>query len=977
MIESSIVIPVHNKWNLTRNCLKSISLHTDTSKIEIIVIDNSSTDATQKGCSFLGKQLFGDAFHYIRNEINRNFAGASNQGAEFAHGEFIIFLNNDTEVQPGWYPPLINDFFAYPDIASTGPLLVYPDDTPFGRTVQHLGVYISPSYNLGHLYAGIPAVSPLARKRRFFQAITGACLIIRKNLFLEIGKFDERFINGFEDVDLCARLGEKGYRFTVNPNATVVHYESQTPGRHEYEDANCRLLKEKSLCLLTPDWHIHAKNDGLRLSVSNWLEYEVILPQKIMTRLTPILEKSGQENIRELLIAYPCWQEGWEKAMNLALSTQEKITIFKPYFQIFKNVRNAFTAYSLGRQAKDIALMNQGVSFLRSFVSSPDSYLSNANQVASYFEKIGLNEISGCILDWIDNYGTFTGEIYPEFARKFIELAKDIGLALAPEDSNAYAVWTAGRVPELSAQKMHKTSFSILMPVYNPKPEYLRAALDSVLAQDYGDWELCVADDASTNPEVRKTLEFYRKKDRRIRVTWREKNGYIAAATNTALAMAENTFAVLMDQDDTLSHDALSTIALAISRHPDALLFFSDEDKIDNDGSFFYPYFKNNRWDIELLAEQNYVSHLGVYRVDHMRDIGGFREGFKGSQDYDLLLRFVTGIDESRLVHIPRVLYHWRAHDDSTAKNVGVKSEAVDSANVAAQEWLHIHCPGAKIVNLEGTPWHRVAYPVPEHIPLTSIIHDLSGFCVPVSSLFAMWHNYWHPRLEHLLLIDHDMPVETLTLLEQYAEEHHGTRIVRCPNEKTQAERLNRGAAMADGHVLGFFVDRVSPISSTWFSEIISCLMRDNVGACAGKVIRADGLLEHAGYIFDANKELVPFLHDWNDTVSARFALNRLARTVEALDARCLFTHADFFSKHGGFNPAMGLFAAQDYCMKLGIRNKRIIWWPFAVFMNYHGPIQRYKKNDPAYYAFRKKWLDSMTPYNDNLIWNKHSWVLK
>ena len=149
MIESSIVVPVYNKWDLTRNCLKSIASNTDKSKIEIIVVGNASTDATQKGCSLLGKQLFGEAFHYIRNGINRNFAGASNQSAKLAPGEFVIFPNNDTEVQPSWYQPLINDFSAYPDIAATGPLLVYPDETLLGRIVQHLGIFISPSYSRG------------------------------------------------------------------------------------------------------------------------------------------------------------------------------------------------------------------------------------------------------------------------------------------------------------------------------------------------------------------------------------------------------------------------------------------------------------------------------------------------------------------------------------------------------------------------------------------------------------------------------------------------------------------------------------------------------------------------------------------------------------------------------------------------------------------------------------------------------------
>ena len=265
MIESSIVIPVYNKWELTEACLKSIAAHTDIAKIEVIVVDNASTDGTREYCSLLGKQLFGAAFHYARNPENRNFAGASNQGAELANGAFVLFLNNDTEVQPGWYQPLIDDFSAYPNLAATGPLLVYPTLSPLGRTIQHLGTVISPIFQLAHLYSGIPVASPLVRRRRFFQAITAACLVVRKDLFLEAGKFDEKFINGFEDVDLCARLCGLGYQLTVNPDSIVVHYESQTTGRLEHEEANGFLLMKKSLFSLLPDWHMHADRDKLLL----------------------------------------------------------------------------------------------------------------------------------------------------------------------------------------------------------------------------------------------------------------------------------------------------------------------------------------------------------------------------------------------------------------------------------------------------------------------------------------------------------------------------------------------------------------------------------------------------------------------------------------------------------------------------------------------------------------------------------------
>ena len=166
--ESSIIIPVFNKWELTRKCLKSIAETTDSSRVEVIVVDNASSDTTERGCPFLGKQLFGDSFRYVRNKENRNFAGACNQGAELAEGEFLIFLNNDTEVQPNWYQPLLDDFVHYDDIAATGPILVFPEETVLGRMVQHLGVYVN-YYGVDHLYKGIPYASPLARKRRFFQ----------------------------------------------------------------------------------------------------------------------------------------------------------------------------------------------------------------------------------------------------------------------------------------------------------------------------------------------------------------------------------------------------------------------------------------------------------------------------------------------------------------------------------------------------------------------------------------------------------------------------------------------------------------------------------------------------------------------------------------------------------------------------------------------------------------------------------------
>lgn len=957
MLESSIVIPVYNKWDLTRYCLKSIAEHTDTSKIEIIVVDNASTDATQKGCSFLGKQLFGDAFRYIRNGINRNFAGASNQGAEIARGEFIIFLNNDTEVQSGWYQPLINDFSTYPDIAATGPLLVYPDETPFGRTVQHLGVFISPSYSLGHLYEGIPTASPLSRKRRFFQAITGACLAIRKSLFMETGEFDERFINGFEDVDLCARLREKGYRLTVNPTAMVIHHESQTPGRHAHEEDNSRLLAEKSLYTLVPDWHVHAANDRLTLGVDDWLLYQNMLPEKIAARLAPILEKAGMADLRELLVTHPYWRAGWEKAMRLAGDIQEKIAVFRPFFKLFRNARNAFAAYSLGRQSGNRALANQGVSFMRSFVDEPANYLHRARLAEKFCRKLGLDGVAERHLEWIGNYGRFIRETYPEFARAFIGMARDAGLALNPDDDNAYAVWTFGNIPEWRGQGPREVAFSILMPVYNPKPEHFRAALDSILAQDHDNWELCIADDASINPEAPKIIREYMARDKRIRAVFRSENGHIAEATNSALEIARHPWCVLMDQDDLIASDALSVMDDAISARPDGMLFYSDEDKVVGDGYFFHPHFKKGRWDRDLLASQNFVCHLAAYRTGRLREIGGFRKGFEGAQDHDMLLRYVAGLDESALLHIPRVLYHWRSHEQSTSMNIGAKGYAFANARKAVQEWLDQTCPGAVVDESPTIQWTRVRYPLPSEKPLVSIL------CRIRTNSFE--------------------PAAFASTIEKTTAYPHEIIFICPPEDKVFREGLMAGSCRiatsysdasmkAKGEILGFMELKLADASEEWLEEIVSSLWRPDVGAVGGKVIINEKCMAHAGYMVDASGVLKPLFRNSPARHIRNFGWNILPRTVDALDALCLFTRKDVFMKNGGLDPDMEDWALQDYCLRLGQKGLRSVWWPYAqLFLEPRG-----NRGGSAPETFRRKWDGVVPPFNQNIVINGEGFSL-
>ncbi|MBQ7617271.1 MAG: glycosyltransferase family 2 protein, partial [Desulfovibrio sp.] len=299
--KSSIIIPVYNQWNLTRKCLYSLAKTINGQNIEIIVVDNASSDQTPKAVPFVGEKLFGKNFTYIRNEVNRNFAGATNQGAKIAKGEYLIFLNNDTEVLPNWYEPLLSDFQQFTKIAATGPILLYPPSEPFGYTIQHLGVYVGPFRLIDHLYEGISAASHLAQKRRFFQIITAACMMIPRHIFMSIGLFEEKFVNGLEDIDLCLRLNEKNYSFTVNPNAKVIHYQSQTPGRHDKEKENSAYLNNKSLYLASPDYHLHVKSDGMIFKLTPWLSWIPEPQSEYLKSMDPVATSLSYEQIKEAL----------------------------------------------------------------------------------------------------------------------------------------------------------------------------------------------------------------------------------------------------------------------------------------------------------------------------------------------------------------------------------------------------------------------------------------------------------------------------------------------------------------------------------------------------------------------------------------------------------------------------------------------------------------------------------------------------
>lgn len=317
----SVIIPVYNKYELTRQCLQTLAGSNVNTELEVIVVDNASTDSTVQLLPALGQELWGERFFYLRQSENINFGPACNCGAKQASGDFIFFLNNDTIVQEGWLEPLLAAFEQHPKLAGVGATLLYPECYGRKDRVQHIGIGFWPQLYAAHPYEFFPATHPACLKPRYMQALTAAALLMPRALFIEQGGFDPRFINGGEDIELGLRLSALGYRFTCVSSAKIYHFVSQSAGRHAYEAHNAALLKETSLTKIMPDMQRIAEQDGYVLRLNSLLQPYFDLPE----RRKPLFERqlarcSSAEELLALLEREPLLHAGYIKLAELQLA---------------------------------------------------------------------------------------------------------------------------------------------------------------------------------------------------------------------------------------------------------------------------------------------------------------------------------------------------------------------------------------------------------------------------------------------------------------------------------------------------------------------------------------------------------------------------------------------------------------------------------------------------------------------------------
>jgi len=546
-----------------------------------------------------------------------------------------------------------------------------------------------------------------------------------------------------------------------------------------------------------------------------------------------------------------------------------------------------------------------------------------------------------------------------------------VGKAGDPAQQSEYEKWCeqheALGPDDLQAIERHIAAFatrpliSVVMPVYNTEEGLLAKAIESVLGQLYTHWELCIADDASSEPHVRRVLERYAGRDARIKVAYREANGHICEASNTALGIATGDLVALFDHDDVLAARALYEVAAEFDGHPEAQIVYTDEDKVDTEDRRFDPYFKPD-WNPDLNHGQNYVSHLTVYREGLIRAVGGFRKGFEGSQDWDLLLRAIERIPASAIRHVPKVLYHWRAAPGSTALQLAEKGYPVEAARRALEGHFQRIGQKVELMPVPGDHW-RVKYPVPSPAPLVSLImptrNALRLVRQAVKSILDLTD---YPNFEIVIVDNQSDDPEAVAY---FAEIGRGAdpRVRVLPyHEPFNYSALNNAAVRAArGEVIGFLNNDVEAIAPGWLTEMVSHATRPGIGAVGAMLYYPLNTVQHAGVILGLGGVAGHPFKEFPRGDQGQKNRLRLVQNYSAVTAACLVILKERFVEIGGFNERdlPIAFNDVDLCCKLIRAGYHNLWTPHAEFYH-HESASRGVEDTPEKKARFQSEIDYM-----------------
>lgn len=536
----------------------------------------------------------------------------------------------------------------------------------------------------------------------------------------------------------------------------------------------------------------------------------------------------------------------------------------------------------------------------------------------------------------------------------------------------------------------HQPKLSVVIPAYKTPEKYLREMLDCLLHQTYKNWEVCVVNGSPKGEGriVEKVMRQYEEKDRRFRYKNLGENLGISGNTNAAIEMADGDFIVLADHDDTLPEHALFEVAAAINSHPKCDVIYSDEDKLDMDGgALFDPHFKPD-FNPDLLCSVNYICHLFVVKRELLERVGGFRHEFDGAQDYDFIFRCTEAATE--IHHIPKVLYHWRCHQDSTASNPESKLYAFEAgARAIMAHYERCGIPAQKVekgvdygiyhttFRIQGNPQVSVVIPNKDH-------HKDLDLCIRSLIGRASYKN-----LEFVVIENNSTEQATFDYYERIQKEFPQVRVVTWEREFNYSAINNFGAAFAKGEYLLFLNNDTEIIEPCMIEEMLGFCQRDDVGIAGARLLYQDDTIQHAGVVVGFGGIAGHTFIGLHEAENSYFHRAMCAQDYSAVTAACMMTKASVFREVGGFTEELAVaFNDIDYCMKVRETGKLVVYAPYAKLYHYESK-SRGLEDTPEKVArfnreiaiFARRWpeiLEKGDPYyNPNLTLRKSNFALR
>jgi len=532
----------------------------------------------------------------------------------------------------------------------------------------------------------------------------------------------------------------------------------------------------------------------------------------------------------------------------------------------------------------------------------------------------------------------------------------------------------------------YKPKISLITPVYNVEPKWLNKCITSVIAQYYQNWELCLYDDASTKSDTIKCLINWQKKDERIQIVFGKKNLNISGASNEAIKIASGEFAGLLDNDDELTPDALYEVVKVLNIDKTIDFLYSDEDKLEMDGTFSGPYFKSD-FNLDLFLSNNYLCHFSVIRKTIGDKVGWFRIGFEGSQDYDLFLRI---IDHTRnIYHIPKVLYHWRKIPGSTASVYSNKSSANITSINALTEYIKRNNIKGKVFNGQWPGAFRIKRTIVNKSLVSIIILFKDKVELLRKCVYSILNKTDYKNFEIILISNNSIKKKTFDFVEELVKNNNNIRFFEY-NVPFNFSKINNWAVeQAKGEYILLLNNDTEVITNEWISAMVEQCQRKEVGAVGARLLFPNNTIQHAGIILGVGGIANNAFWRKHSNDNSYWGNINIIRNYSACSAACLLVKRELYRKVGGLNEEYLKVAYNDIDLSLKIRKQGylIVYTPFASLYHYEsatrgheiskGKSKRLEKESQYMISQWGELINNDPYYNPNLTKEKMDFSLR